>query len=53
MGRRGALLVGLPGVSDGLLCYVMLLWSRSCGVSEATMIDRGWFAEYSVGAKPA
>jgi hypothetical protein len=53
MGRRGALLVGLPDVSDGLLCYVVLLWSRGCGVSEATMTDRGWFVEYLVGGRPA
>jgi hypothetical protein len=54
MGRGGASLVGLPDVSDGFFRYTMLLWSRSCGgVSVATMTGRGWFAEYSIGARPA
>jgi hypothetical protein len=53
MGRGRASLVGLPDVSDGFSCFAVLLWSWRCGVSAATMTGRGWFAAYSVGARPA
>jgi hypothetical protein len=56
MGRGEASLVGFTRrvQYDGFFCFAVLLWSRSCGgVSAATMTGRGWFAECSVGARPA
>jgi hypothetical protein len=38
---------------DGFSCFVVLLWSRRCGVSVATMTGLRWFAAYPVGARPA
>jgi hypothetical protein len=36
-----------------VLLLAVLLWSRRCGVSVATMTGCGWSTEFSVGARPA